>query len=433
MLDKIASTIQKYNMLAPGERVCVGLSGGADSVSLLFSLKELGYDVFAVHVNHNLRGEESKRDEDFCRSLCREHGIELFVESVNVRDYCRENKLSCEDGARKLRYRAISDHLDGAKLATAHNLNDCFETTLFNLVRGCGVNGLKGIPPVRGDIIRPLILVTRAEIEEYLAGNGLEYVTDSTNLLDDCSRNIIRLNVVPELLRINPSLYKTYAKSLSVFEASEEYISAQAEKALEKAKSGSGYDFSLIQDSAIRSQALERLLRTNGIEPSFEKIERLTGLLETDGRINIAKDVYVRAESGRISFENPPQKDVSVGTDLKGTVRFGSKMIEFTEISQFDISYYNKSQLKWLIDSDRLRGDTVVRSYLGNEKIRLAGRGITSTVKKLLADIPPQERKGVAVIADDAGAVWVEGFGTDERVCCTEKTVNAVRITVLDQ
>ena len=96
---------------------------------------------------------------------------------------------------------------------------------------------------MRGDIIRPLISVTRAEIEEYLAGNGLEYVTDSTNLLDDCSRNIIRLNVVPELLRINPSLYKTYAKSLSVFEASEEYISAQAEKALEKAKSGSGYDF----------------------------------------------------------------------------------------------------------------------------------------------------------------------------------------------
>ena len=432
MLDKIASTIQKYNMLAPGERVCVGLSGGADSVSLLFSLKELGYDVFAVHVNHNLRGEESRRDEDFCRILCDKHGIELFVESVNVRDYCRENRISTEEGARKLRYAAISAHLNGAKLATAHNLNDCFETTMFNLVRGCGVNGLKGIPPVRGNIIRPLIAATRAEIEGYLAEKGLEYVTDSTNFQDDCSRNIIRLKVIPELLRINPSLYKTYAKSLSVFEASEEYISAQAEKALENAKTGNGYDFSLMQDSAIRSQALERLLRANGIEPSFEKIERLTGLLRTNGRINIAKDVYVRAESGRISFENAAHGDISVMTDLKETARFGSKTIEFTEISQFDISYYNKSQLKWLIDSDRLRGNAVIRSYSGNEKIRLAGRGFSSTVKKLLADIPPQERKSIAVIADEAGAVWVEGFGTDERACCTADTVNAVKITVIE-
>lgn len=433
MLGKIASTIEKYKMLAPGERVCVGLSGGADSVSLLFSLRELGYDVFAVHVNHNLRGEESERDEDFCRSLCGKHGVKLFVERVNVRGYCRENGLSIEEGARKLRYSAISDHLYGTKLATAHNLNDCFETTLFNLARGCGVNGLKGIPPVRGDIIRPLISVTRAEIEEYLARKGLEYVTDSTNFHDDCSRNIIRLNIVPELLRINPSLYKTYAKSLSVFEASEKYISARTDEAIEKAKSGKYYDFSLIQDPAIRSQAFERLLRANGIEPSFEKIERLIGILETGGRINIAKDVYVRAESGRISFENPPKNDVSVRTDMKEAVRFGSRAIEFTEISQFDISYYNKSQLKWFIDFDRLKGDTVIRSYIGNEKIRLAGRGVTSTVKKLLADIPRQERREVAVIADEAGALWVEGFGTDERACCTEKTVNAVKITVLDQ
>ncbi len=433
MLDKIASTILKYNMLAPGERVCVGLSGGADSVSLLFSLKELGYEVFAVHVNHNLRGDESRRDEDFCRSLCKNHGIELFVESVNVRDYCRENRLSCEEGARILRYRAISKHQNGSKLATAHNLNDCFETTIFNLVRGCGINGLKGIPPVRGEIIRPLISVTRAEIEEYLAKSGLEYVTDSTNLRDDCARNILRLNVVPQLLRINPSLYKTYAKSLSVFEESEEYLRGQADKALEMAESGNAYDFSLIEDAAIRSLAVERLLRKNGIEPSFEKIERLLELLQTGGRINIAKDVYVRAESGRISFETPQKNQTPVRTDLRGAVRFGGKTVEFTEISQFDISYYNKHQLKWLIDSDKLAGNAVIRSYSGNERIRLAGRGFASTVKKLLAGIPPSERKSVAVLADDVGAVWVEGFGTDERVCCTQETVNAVKISVTDK
>lgn len=430
MLEKISSTIQKYNMLLPGERVCVGLSGGADSVSLLFSLKELGYGVFAVHVNHNLRGEESKRDEDFCRNICTAADIELYVESVDVRDYCREHKLSIEDGARKLRYSAISKHLLGAKLATAHNLNDCFETTLFNLVRGCGVSGLRGIPAVRGNIIRPLMAVTRAEIEEYLKDRGLEYVTDSTNYEDDCSRNIIRLNVMPQLLRINPSLLKTYSKSLSVFEAAGEYIGNQADEALKKAETDSGWDFTQITDGAILSQALERLLRLKGIEPSFDKIERMTGLLSTGGRINIAKGVYVRAESGKLSFEADPEPAGCMRVALGETVDFCGKAIEFTEISQFDISSYNKSELKWLIDSDSLIGSAFIRSYEGSERIRLAGRGLTSTVKKLLAHIPPSRRKSVAVLADDMGAVWVEGFGTAERACCTDKTVNAVRITV---
>lgn len=432
MLEKISSTIQKYNMLSPGERVCVGLSGGADSVSLLFALKELGYGVFAVHVNHNLRGDESRRDEDFCRNICKSAGIEIYVESVNVRDYCREHKLSVEDGARRLRYSAIFKHLRGAKLATAHNLNDCFETTLFNLVRGCGVNGLKGIPAVRGNIIRPLIMVTRAEIEEYLQKKGLEYVTDSTNFEDDCSRNILRLNVMPQLLRINPSLLKTYSKSLSVFEAAGEYIGNQADEALKKAETESGWDFKLIQDGAILSQALERLLRLKGIEPSFEKIERLTELISTGGRINIAKGVYVRAESGRISFETDSEPAECVCVKLGETIEFCGKTIEFTEISQFDISSYNKSELKWLIDSDSLIGSTFIRSYAGNEKIRLAGRGLTSTVKKLLADIPPPKRKSAAVLADDMGAVWVEGFGTAERAMCDKDTVRAVRITVHD-
>ncbi len=433
MLDKIASTIERYKMLSPGERVCVGLSGGADSVSLLFSLKELGYKVFAVHVNHNLRGAESKRDEDFCRNICKDAGIGLYVESVDVKAYCREHRLSTEEGARKLRYQAITSRLNGVKLATAHNLNDCFETTLFNLVRGCGINGLKGIPPVRGGIIRPLISVTRAEIEGYIREKGLEYVNDSTNFEDDCSRNIIRLNVIPQLQRINPSLYKTYAKSRSVFEAAQDYMSRRADEVIEEAKTENGYELSSVDDGAILSCAIEKLLRANGVEPSFERVERLSELVNTDGIINIANGVYARAKSGKISIENASQKDILVKSDLKGIVDFGDRRIEFTEISQFDISDYNKSQLKWLIDSDRLCGDTVVRSYIGSEKIRLAGRGFGSTVKKLLADIPSGKRKSVAIIADDRGAVWVEGFGTDEMACCTEKTVNAIKIAVLDK
>ncbi len=430
MLEKIQNTIQKYNMLSPGERVCIGLSGGADSVSLLFSLKELGYRVFAVHVNHNLRGEESKRDEEFCRNICFKAGIELYVESVNVGDFCHDNKLSTEEGARKLRYQAIGKHLNGEKLATAHNLNDCFETTLFNLVRGCGVNGLKGIPPVRDNVIRPLIGVTRAEIEEYLVQHGYDFVNDSTNSHDDCSRNIIRLNVVPELLRINPSLYKTYAKSLNIFEAAGGYISLKADEALKQSQIGESWDFSLISDVAVKTQAIERLLRINGIEPSFDRIDRVNQLLTVGGRINISKGVYVRAESGKISFESGFEPAECVYATFDEPVDYFGKKVEFTEISQFDISSYNKPELKWIIDCDRLCGDACIRGYIGNEKIRLPGRGFTSTVKKLLACLPQRERKRAVVVADSVGAVWVEGFGAAERVACDNATVRAVKVTV---
>ena len=167
MIEKLKSTIKEYDLLPDFGEVLVALSGGADSTALLLGLRELGYKVKAVHVNHNLRGEESDRDQSFCRDLCSRLDIPLVVESVDVRGYSEANKLSTEEAARDLRYAAIRRSAD-CPIATAHNLNDCFETTLFNLVRGTSLGGLLGIPPKRDDIIRPLINVTREEIISYL-------------------------------------------------------------------------------------------------------------------------------------------------------------------------------------------------------------------------------------------------------------------------
>lgn len=439
MLTGVAETIKKYNMLNPSERVCVALSGGADSVSLLLALMELGYRVFAVHVNHNLRGAESDRDERFCRELCQRLGVTLFCESVDVAGYCRENRVSTEEGARKLRYQEIENHLDGCRLATAHNLNDCFETALFNLVRGCGISGITGIPAVRGNIVRPLIRTTRAQIEEYLSGLGQEYVTDSTNLIDDCSRNIIRLNVIPQLLRINPSLYKTYLKTLDIFEGADRYIDSESSALLDGVFDEGGYRLSGCDDF-ILGEALVKLARMNGVEPSHEKIDVMRELCKSDGRINLRSGVYVRGESGKISFESDAEaEDIFVKTDLKGKITAGRYTVEFTEISRFTPSVYNKQELKYFINPEHVIGDTVIRSYLGNEKIRLLGRGFTSTVKKLLANTPPRERKQVLVIADEEGAIFVQGFGVAERVAACANTgdsgsdgssVSAVKIDI---
>jgi len=432
MLDSVSDTIRKYNMLDSGEKVLVALSGGADSVSLLIALKELGYEVFAVHVNHHLRGEESDRDEAFCKDLCRRLQVELYVEHVDVKTYCEESGKSVEEAARVLRYEALNKHASDCKIATAHNLDDCFETTLFNLVRGCGIGGLTGIPPVRDNIIRPLIGVSRAEILEFLESRGESFVTDSTNLEDDCSRNIIRLNVIPELKRINPSLLKTYKSSLENFESAESYIDREAEKLLEESDGVFPEDC----DEFILANALGKILRENGVEPSKQKIDEFKALVKTGGKVNLKKGVYAICEDRKLRItgdSEPVPEPIELLKSYTGSYTWGTHVLEFTEISQFDISIYNNRSLKWLMDEDRLTGNLVIRAYQGSEKIKLRGNGFTSTVKKLLASTPAEKRKLVPVISDDLGAVFVAGFGVSERVSCTDKTTVALKIEIREK
>ena len=430
MLNSVSDTIRKYNMLSPGERVLVALSGGADSVSLLIALKELGYSVFAVHVNHHLRGEESDRDEAFCKQLCERLGVDIYIEHVDVVGYCSETGKSTEESARILRYEALDRHANNCKIATAHNLDDCFETTLFNLVRGCGIGGLTGIPPVRDNIVRPLIGTSRAEILEFLDSREQTFVTDSTNLEDDCSRNIIRLNVIPELKRINPSLIKTYKSSLENFESVGDYIDNEAEKLLEASRIAFPEDC----DDFILANTLGKILRKNGIEPSKQKIDELKSLVKTGGKINLKKGVYAVCKNRRLRIigerEQAPEP---LNLSYTGSYTWGTMVIEFTEISQFDISTYNKRSLKWLVDKDRLEGSLTVRSYQGSEKIKLMGNGFTSTVKKLLAEVPAENRKMVPVISDNMGAVFIKGYGVSERVSCGEYTTSALKIEIREK
>ena len=264
MLNKVANTIEKYNMLQKSERVLVGLSGGADSVSLLLCLKRLGYNLAACHINHQLRGDESVRDEQFCIELCSKLDIEIFVHRIDVDEYCNQNGLSIEEGARKLRY-SLFDKAGCDKIATAHTLSDCLETSLFNFARGTGLKGLCSIPPVRNNIVRPLIECTRQEIENFLENENKGFVIDSTNLQNDYSRNKLRHLVVPVLEDINPSLLSTYYKTLENLKSDEKYLDLQANKLLSAALSDTGYNAALLDDAhhAIKNRAIAKILSQN--------------------------------------------------------------------------------------------------------------------------------------------------------------------------
>lgn len=423
-LKKVEMTISKYKMAEKSERLLVGLSGGADSAALLLCLKELGYNVSACHVNHCLRGEESDRDELFCVKLCESENIHIEVRSINVTEYCKANSLSTEEGARILRYKALSE-IPADKICTAHNLNDCLETTIFNLSRGSGLKGLCSIPPVRDSIIRPLINCTREEIEEYLSVKGQSFITDSTNLSDDYSRNKIRHKVIPVLQDINSSLLKTYGNSLDFLREDNAYLEKLADSAFGSCKTQDGYCCQQISDLEypIRRRVIMRVLSENSIDISSDKISETEKLLVDGGKYNIKGDTFLVVSRGYLRVLNGcdfGQFDVSeqISVPVNGVVNWFDRNFVF-EVIEIDGKFENVHKMfaNSCLDYDKIKGEIVLRQRIQGDKIRLVNRDFTSDVKKLLKQaFPIEKRKGAFLLADSDGIVFVEKFGAAERV-----------------
>ena len=207
--QRVIRYIEKEHLFLPDDKLLVALSGGADSVALLRVLHTAGYQCEAAHCNFHLRGEESNRDEQFVRQLCQKYGIRLHTIDFNTTQYATEKRISIEMAARELRYNwfeKIKEECGAHVIAVAHHQDDSVETMLLNLIRGTGITGLLGIRPRNGAIVRPLLCINREEIIRYLQQIGQDFVTDSTNLEDEYTRNKIRLNLLPLMQEINPSV-----------------------------------------------------------------------------------------------------------------------------------------------------------------------------------------------------------------------------------
>lgn len=435
MLETVKNTISAYNMLDAGEQVVAALSGGADSVSLVLALKSLGYKVKAVHVNHMLRGDESFRDENFCREFCEKNGVELFVERVDVRDFMEKSGLSLETAARELRYDALFKYESLGKIATAHTADDCLETALFNLSRGTGIKGLCGVPATRDNVIRPLVNVTREQVEQFLSEKNQPFVTDSTNLLADCSRNKIRLLVVPELKKVNGSALKNYIRSREILETDDDFLMKEGRKAFLEVKDGEGYDAEKLTayHEAVKSRAAGEILKENGVSISREKISELLELCEKGGKINLKEDTFACCEKGVLRFESGEKDEIPFEKDLKigeTTDFFGRKVTLF--LKNADEGNVNKNFTNHALDYDKIKGIIVLRNRRNGDKIRLVNRGFTSSLKKLMnASVPRENRGKTVLLADGEGLVFAEGFGCAERVRIDENTRRILEISVV--
>ena len=285
MLKTVRQTIRQYNMLAPGDGVVVGLSGGADSVSLLWALKNLRVEIklFAVHVNHNLRGDASQADEAFVRRLCEEWNVPLLVYQADVSGLAASRKLGIEEAGRIIRYEYMYQSLDefsAQKIAVGHNMDDNAETVLLNLFRGAGLKGLCGIPPVNGKIIRPLLEVRRDAVEAYAEKNKLQFITDGTNASLDYSRNCLRNEIIPVIRKhFGSSTSEIMARNALSLRADEEFLAAAAKDAISQGLIITGETISLpiekllTQPIAIACRIIREAIKNLRGELALENIQ----------------------------------------------------------------------------------------------------------------------------------------------------------------
>lgn len=430
-------------MFAEKCTVVCGLSGGADSVCLLLSMRELsaefGFTVEAIHVNHCLRGEESDRDEEFCRRLCKRLNVPFTVVSCDVRSYAEKNGLSCEEAARDMRYDVFRSNSQGKLIATAHNSDDCLETMILNLIRGTGLKGLTGIPPVRDNIIRPLLCVSRHEIEEYLREKGQDFVTDSTNLIpDDNTRNKIRHRIIPLMKNINPSLIETARNTADVLRSENGFIENAAVQAFEESFINSGLSGLSQYDEVIRRRCISRYLSENGFSVSHKRLSECSDIAVNGGRLNISGKTYFISDGNfsRLEVIDTEKKNESISAELKigENIIFPEcmlicQLIECESLEKKD--FFNKKLTIYLLDYDKIKGRAVVRNRKFGDRIKLQGKGFTSSVKKLINEkIPKNLRDTLHFIEDDEGTVFAEMIGIADRAAPDENTSRLLMITV---
>lgn len=388
MLTDLQKQLRSYDMLRPGDTVTCAVSGGADSVALLFGMyllkDKLGITLQAAHFNHHLRGEESDRDEAFVRQFCDRYDIPLTVGQGNV----VAGKKGLEAAARDARY-AFLKTLSG-KIATAHTADDNAETVLMHLVRGTGLKGLGGIAPVNGPFIRPLLNITRAQVEAFLGEYCLSYVEDSSNGHDDFLRNRLRHHVMPLLAAENPR----FAENTSAM--AQRLRQDEAELA-EKAAVESLPDVEELKamTPALRSRILERFLKESGVrEPEAEHIALAESL------------VFSGKPSARAQFPG----GITV-TRVYGKLQAA----EAAEKPRCRITCGPAEEVCNTADTFTVRpvGTIVVRSRQSGDEMRLPGG--TKSLKKLFIDrkIPAAQRDSVPVIADERGVLGVYGIGVN--------------------
>ena len=455
--DEVRTYIQKHNMISSGDRIVVGVSGGADSVCLLKILCEMkkyyNIELLAVHVHHGIRSEEADRDMNFTKSLCEKMDVECKVYKYNVPEISKLRGTTEEETGRDIRYetfRKVMSEEGFNKIAVAHNEGDNCETILFNMCRGSELKGIGGILPVRDDIIRPLLNTNRRSIEEYLKDSNIEYIVDSTNLTNDYGRNKMR-NVVIKYLEdnINCRASKHIVQVGKVALETEEYLKYKTDEAVKKYVLSK--ESTVISDKIMDEHNLiiKRVVR-EVIESEVGRLKDITGVhirsvvalfdMEVSKSVNLPYDlVAVRTYDGvkigkkkinnlykKIDFEPCEDEIYYISDKMSLEIKIFSieKGKNFNQIQE---KMYTKC-----FDYDKIKDTLRIRNRLSGDFLMVDAKGSHKKLKDYFINekIPKEDRDKLILVADGSHIMWIIGHRISEFYKVSDETSKILQIHV---
>lgn len=467
-MQRIIQTIEEYQMIVPGDTVVAGVSGGADSVCLLYVLseyrKQVDFQIIVIHVEHGIRGEESLRDAGFTEELCERMKAPFRMEQICVQQKARECGLSVEEAGRKARYEIFEQERQkykNGKIAVAHNQNDQAETVLWNLCRGTGLKGLGGIRPVRDHIIRPLLFTSRERIEQILVEAGLSWRTDRTNLTEAYTRNRIRLSILPEMNQtLNERSTEHIAKTAAHLWQVQAFIEEETDRAVQccitvdRAKNGSQVKISLPEFANFPKLIRQELLR-HGIEQCSGSlrdvgsvhIDALMELADMDCGKEVSLPANLRAvrekELIRIAKMDSGEyldcdevQAIQIGDSGIYHVPGWTISVEIIENdpSLFQKIYEEKTYTKW-ISCDTIKCKSMLRHRRTGDYLLVGKERGRKKLKDFFIDrkIPKDQRDKLWILADGAHILWIPGYRISEGAKVLPETKKVMKIQITEE
>ena len=448
MIKKIRETVSLYRMINDDDRILLGLSGGPDSVFLMEMLislrKEFNFTLAACHVNHCIRGSDAIRDKEFCAELCKKRKIIFFSADINIPEISAKDKISHEIAGRNERYKFFNNLCQKHgfnKIAVAHNMNDSVETLLINLTRGCSLNGMCGIKPVNGNIIRPIFNINRKDIETYLNSKEISYCTDSTNSEDVYTRNKIRNKVIYDLSEINPSFVETVFSNIYNFNEDNDFINECCNKInIKKVDNGVSVcrkDIDSIHTAVKKRVLFKALSKVSGSYQNFESkhINILLGSLHTGQHYNFPRDITVIVTDSDLlfikNFEKKTEFEYSLipGQTLciYDNVYIKSDVVEYADFTLENTVY---------LDYDVFKNKNItIRSRKEGDRMVPYGMKMPKKLKQIFIDlkIPSYLRCLIPVVCDGDIVTAIVPYRINDEYKINNTTKNILRIQMIKE
>ncbi|MCX7695763.1 MAG: tRNA lysidine(34) synthetase TilS [Caloramator sp.] len=449
MKEKVLAYIKENSLIEPGDKIVVGLSGGPDSVCLLHILcslkEELNITIYSAHINHMIRGEEALRDEEYSRKLSEKLNVEHFSIRVKVEEFAKEHKMTSEEAGRYIRYKFFDEVLKkvgGNKVALAHNMNDNAETIIMNLIRGTGTLGLVGIPNKRdGKYIRPILCLTRDEIERYCEENGLNPQIDSTNKESIYTRNKVRLELIPYIKEhFNSNIVESLNRLSQIIKSEEDFLQSYVDDILNNNYINNRFSIEVFnkQHIAIKRRIIRRIIEK--VYGSISGIEQK--------HIDDCIDLIFKGETGKyvvlphnivckIEYQN---FIINILKDEKIEYEYKIKIPGITYIPELNAKIYtnvleNLNNIKHntfikYFDYDKIGNDIAIRSRKSGDYIFLSGIGGKKKLKDFFIDkkVPRDERQTIPLIAKGSEIIWIIGMRENNLYRIDDKTKKILEI-----